>query len=388
MNTLGKITVSSQHFISYHTDFVTEHREHPKRKMDFIFTSSLLVTSIFGAGFDYPVGPGPIDMQNAVIITLVPFISQYETPIQIRFTSIIDETFWQCLAVYHPTALDVVTKERPVVVADNDSIAQYGTSETRMLCSAYASLMVANTLFPEGSTATADLLDSLSLNSSFLSMNSDVANCSLNDSVCLQEVAESHHFYPEIMASIIAKQMIDFLENDGWNADGSIGSDGEECTANCIPYGDTTGYEPDDQNATGYGWQRLTESNGKGFSYQYNHVVPHIGSKAVTKTISRAELESKNASSPDYDYDAEIKLVIDRLADLATNDTAKMMVEYFDDKIAVTVSILFALDSLLQWTWEERQVFLTGYTAAEYDAVLQVWNEKVKLQINGNTTEH
>jgi len=107
-------------------------------------------------------------------------------------------------------------------------------------------------------------------------------------------------------------------------------------------------------------------------------VTPHIGKKAVTKTITRAELESKRAARPRYNYDEEIELVIDRLADLATNDTAKMLVEFFDDKARVFVSILSALDSLLDWSWEERQVFLTGYYAGEYDAVVQAWHEKVR----------
>merc|ERR1712212_469521 len=62
----------------------------------------------------------------------------------------------------------------------------------------------------------------------------------------------------------------------------------------------------------------------------------------------------------------------------ATNDTAKMLVEFFDDKARVMVSILGALDVLLGWSWEERQVFLTGYYAGEYDAVVQAWHEKVR----------
>merc|ERR1712087_330565 len=183
-------------------------------------------------------------------------------------------------------------------------------------------------------------------------------------------------FYPEIMASIIAKQMLHFLANDGWNADGSVGADGGICTANCMPYGDTTGYQP--KRRSHRRWKPLSEDNGKGFSYDYAHVTPHIGKTAVTKAISRSELESHRSAHPKYDYDAEIELVIDRLADLATNDTAKMMVEFFDDKARVMVSILSAMDVLLGWSWEERQGFLTGYYAGEYDSVLQSWHEKVR----------
>ena len=245
-----------------------------------------------------------------------------------------------------------------------------------MLCGAYASLIVSNFLFPESTETHVALLDSLRLDSSFLTMNSDVADCDIDDTVCLQDVAAANGFYPEIMASIIAKQMIHFLENDGWNADGSIGSDGEVCTANCMPYGDTTGYEPKPRSSVR--WKRLSEDNGKGFSYRYSHITPHIGKTAVTKTISRSELESRKAARPKYDYDEEIELVIDRMADLATNDTAKMLVEFFDNKVAVFVAILNAMDMLLGWSWEERQMFLVGYYAREYDAVVQVWLEKVR----------
>ena len=120
--------------------------------------------------------------------------------------------------------------------------------------------MVSNSLFPEGSEAAATLIDALGLDPSFLTMNSDVADCDIDDTVCLQDVAITNGFYPEIMASIIAKQMLHFLANDGWNADGSVGVDGEVCTANCMPYGDTTGYKP--KNRSPVRWKRLSEDNG------------------------------------------------------------------------------------------------------------------------------
>jgi len=341
---------------------------------------AVLVSAVCGAGFEYPTSAfGPLDpstMQNIIIGTGNPFIEEYETPIQVRMTSAICETYWQCLAVYHPTALDVLTKKRPAVVADDETIANYGTTETRMMCGAYASLMVSNSLFPEATGDHAALIDSLGLNSSFLTMNKDVADCDIDDTVCLQDVATLHGFYPEIMASIVAKQMLHFLANDGWNADGSVGVDGEECTANCMPYGDTTGYAP--RRRRHRRWKPLSEDNGKGFSYDYAHITPHIGRTAVTKTIARTELESRDADHPHYDYDAEVALVIERLADLATNDTAKMLVEFFDNKALVFVAILNAAEPLVGWSWEERQLFLVGYYAGEYDAVVQAWLEKVR----------
>jgi len=349
-----------------------------------LISASLLLSALDASGFNYPPEnfapadqfPDPINLQNAVLVSRIGFIVEYETPIQIRFTSIIDETVWQCLAIYHPTALDFITKQRPAVRVDDATLANFGTSETRMMCGTYAAMLVANHCFPEGAESAVALIDSLALDASALTMNVDVDSCDIDDTQCLQDVAYANGYVPEVMASIVAKQMINYLDNDGWNADGSIGPDGDECTSNCMPYGDTTGYEPKLNRRLR--WKPLRENNGKGFSYQYDHVTPHIGKTAVTKTISRQELESNRAPNPRYKYSDEMELVIERLADLATNETAKMLVEYFDDKISVSVSILFALDQLLQWSWEERQVFLTGFTAGEYDAVVQAWHEKVR----------
>ena len=85
---------------------------------------------------------------------------------------------------------------------------------------------------------------------------------------------------------------------------------------------------------------------GRGFFYHYDHVVPHIGDKAKLKVLTRHEFNSRTAPDPQYDYDAEADLVIKRLADLAVNDTQKMLVEFFDDKLNVANLIAVTLASL------------------------------------------
>ena len=74
----------------------------------------------------------------------------------------------------------------------------------------------------------------------------------------------------------------------------------------------------------------------------------------MTRFTSRRTLRQRSSSDPNYDYDKETKLVVQRLKKLATNDTQKMLVEFFDDKLRVGGSILFKLDQLLGWTFEER----------------------------------
>ena len=97
--------------------------------------------------------------------------------------------------------------------------------------------------------------------------------------------------------------------------------------------------------------------------------------------MRRRELERKRASNPNYDYEIETDKVIERLRDLATNDTQKMLVEFFDNKISVVIQLLFALDATLGplgYTWEEKQWFIAGLGAGDYDAVLQSWLEKIR----------
>ncbi len=118
--------------------------------MNILFLFPFILTVIDGTGFDYPsTMPPPITTQNAFFQALDPYVAQYETPIAIRITSIIAETFWNCVAVYHPTAFDFLTKQGPLITADSITITNSGTSETRTLCSTYAIYMILESLMPE-----------------------------------------------------------------------------------------------------------------------------------------------------------------------------------------------------------------------------------------------
>ena len=96
-----------------------------------LLSASLLVSDVNGAGFEYPPFPDPIMMQNFVIATGIPFIQEFETPIQVRITAAQVETFWQCLAVYHPTALGVFTRQRFVTLRSNSFMHTFGCTQTR-----------------------------------------------------------------------------------------------------------------------------------------------------------------------------------------------------------------------------------------------------------------
>lgn len=62
----------------------------------------------------------------------------------------VDQTMWNCVARYHPTALDAITKNDPSTRAPEE----YHTSEARALCIVYA----INKLVPELVPSAVDLV--------------------------------------------------------------------------------------------------------------------------------------------------------------------------------------------------------------------------------------
>ena len=90
-------------------------------------------------------------------------------------------------------------------------------------------------------------------------------------------------------------------------------------------------------------------------------MVPHIGRRAKVKTISKQDLRDNCAPDPEYDYLLEKQLVIDRLTELATNDTQKVLVEFFDDKLVAVTAIIVAFDVEIGWEWEESMYFVLYY---------------------------
>ena len=78
----------------------------------------------------------------------------------------------------------------------------------------------------------------------------------------------------------------------------------------------------------------------------YDHVVPHIGFKGKTRILTRQGLRDRKAANPDYDYEEESAKVIERLQELATNDTQKILIEFFDDKSMVDIGIYSAIGGL------------------------------------------
>eukprot|EP01084_Bolivina_argentea_P274369 467641_1 len=348
----------------------------------------VLVYCTDGSGFQYPDKmPPPMEAQMDFFRAHNSVLDHYETPIQVRMVHALGLIGWNCLAQYHNSALNALYQERPRIQVPDHIVNEYGNSNTTMLCYVYADAIVAKFLLPEITDTMNSILNNFGINTSLSVINQDAIYCN-NNPTCLQTVAESFNYSPDIMGCIVAIEMIDFLNNDGWNADGKINMYGNECTANCRAYSDTTNYIPKNNQyrkkcrAKSKYWTPLIEDNEKGFFYHSNHVTPHIGWTVTPRTMTRHEFESYSATNPDniYNYRLEEELVLERLKKLAHNDTQKMLVEFMDNKRSYAGAIFLSIEDGLrdQWTFEDRQLWLVGNSVSAYDSTLQVWLEKVR----------
>ena len=119
-------------------------------------------------------------------------------------------------------------------------------------------------------------------------------------------------------------------KRDGWNMYGQLNSDGTPCKANCRQYLDPTGgvipfaerranefkFRGSIKKLEAIEWQPLLEDNGRGYFVKQLHVTPHIGRIAQTAVLTREDFESRTSAFPDYDYETEARLVLERMSTL------------------------------------------------------------------------
>ena len=118
--------------------------------------------------FDYPEDmPPPPEMwvEGFASRLHAQNIQKYETPIQVWQTWRLDQTMWNCIAHYHPTALNAITKADPMPRAPE----MYHTSEARALCMIHAVNKLVPELVPISAETISTWLDDLGLDSSIMS---------------------------------------------------------------------------------------------------------------------------------------------------------------------------------------------------------------------------
>lgn len=280
-----------------------------------------------------------------------------------------------------------------VEVGAGSTVVDLYTSDARLMCMASAWATVVQDWVPEASSAVFDYLKlfeypaSIQSNAGFVD---EVVACFDQDgdadSACLRALAESHCYTPYIMGRIIGQQIAEFGKRDGWNMYGDLGSDGSAARFNKCRYTDPTGYKPSYDASDAQlqrKWSPLLEENGGGYFSRQEHVVPHIGSMAKPRLLTRDEINNRTVPTPMYNYTHEALLVASRMANLT--DEKKMLIEFYDDKVAVVFALTQAI-AAKGVPFEYIVNVLVGMTASSYDSTILAWKEKVNHDLVRPTT--
>ncbi|CAN0194683.1 unnamed protein product [Scytosiphon promiscuus] len=199
----------------------------------------------------------------------------------------------------------------------------------------------------------------------------------------------------------LAKAYIDeiniFLdENDGWNADGSMG--GKEYNLvpfSDFPYTDSSGnkwkgYTPENtpyKLTNRKRWQPLMESNDLGYITTQEHVTPHIGVTARFFGFQTPEDETDFASReldrPSYsrsrNYEDEARDVLEQTRITATDPEKQFAISFFDNKFAslIPLKVVFVL-ARPEYTAIDFYRITGKVQLAIYNSIVLAWREKIR----------
>ena len=114
-----------------------------------------------------------------------------------------------------------------------------------------------------------------------------------------------------MLGSVVAADILLFMQTDGWNHLGAIKSVSEDqnipdtaCTANCRPYSDTTGYQPRNnpwEVSDPAGWQPLIETDGNGFFFRLILAVCAVcsyGQRELRSLVGKKKTRDAEKSTP------------------------------------------------------------------------------------------
>eukprot|EP00752_Nemacystus_decipiens_P004023 g3684.t2 len=187
-------------------------------------------------------------------------------------------------------------------------------------------------------------------------------------------------------------------ENDGWNADGSMG--GREF--NRVPFsGDFSMTDSKGNSWTPYTprntpyelvekkkWQPLLESDGLGYISTQEHVTPHIGSTGRYFGFSSKEDEeafaSRKLKKPDYinRYGAVSRDVLAESAITATDGRRQFAISFFDNKfnslIPLKIAYFLRDTTVAEYTTTDFYQVTLEVQLAIYNSVLLTWKEKIR----------
>lgn len=307
-------------------------------------------------------------------------VENLETPIQFRALLYLNLATYNAWSNYHPTAADIFGRTRFKQPSSQFTIENKNTAILYALLRLYEA-SPQSFGGPSGLPAFRKLFRDMGLDPSDTSVNTTspigVGNREGFDTAKL-------------------------LNMDKWNADGLL-------TATqplyALPFQDYSGYTPKNTPWTirfPFRWQPLLETNGLGFFFRQEHVVP-FARDTFMFTMSRQELLRRKVKSP-YDHpDATVHTALKK--DLSTlrrdarkvfktsrmlTERQRLLAELFDNKVNAfkteqnpfgTASIaaavrFFVLGPQLDFTLDEEVIYGLGANIVSYDAMVTVWKEK------------
>mmetsp|Transcript_27444 Transcript_27444/g.40295 ORF Transcript_27444/g.40295 Transcript_27444/m.40295 type:complete len:524 (-) Transcript_27444:180-1751(-) len=337
----------------------------------FLFTAGLVAFSSFKASeacvdptglasemYDaYSFPDPPFGIFGTAILTSLPGIGRYETPIQMRNILGVGTGIYATAAAFETDALEFLGRS--------------DLSEARRRCAGspmfdeHRAVTLAYTVafhFPEFLPTTGPEVREV-----VASWNLDINICDDPNFDCTDIST------PWGLAKSILEDTKAILAVDGWNANGSLSS-----SFNRIPFSDwrTQPYVPVPGNKK---WSPLQEHDGNGFLFRQEHVTPHIGETARSFFLGDADICSRELRKPNYDYEEEARLVLERTYML--DEVTKAQVEYFDSKTTSIVPLQAQYFIRAGFTIDSWEFILTDYVtiATLYEAIIVAWKEKVRL---------
>ena len=197
--------------------------------------------------------------------------------------------------------------------------------------------------------------------------------------------------FPWGLAKCYTQEIYEYIQTDGWNMDGSLTHQHNRQGYQDFSFmDDRKNYYPGYQQKQGpKGWRPLLEGNKKGYFTRQEHITPFIGATGRLYGIGGDTckfMKNRQLGNPHYDYNEEIYASFEATARMAENDTAKMLIEAFDDK--VTSLIFYGIEWAAKQGYSEMQFWTLNAALglAYYDSVILGWREKVRHNLIRPTT--
>lgn len=309
-------------------------------------------------------------------------VDRLETPVQFRALLYLNLANFNAWANFHPTAADIFGRTR------FKQPAATRTTKNKNIACLYALLRVYEASpqsfgGPSGLPSFRKLLSDRGLDPDDRSMDTatviGIGNREGTDTARLMSI-------------------------DGWNAAGDLTSTADLYK---LPFQDYIGYSPVNtpwELKFPFRWQPLLETDGLGFFFRQEHVTPYAG-RGIAFSMTPRDVRRRKVASPFLRPNASGKKLLKKdLVKLRKHakgvfkvsrqltERQRLLAELFDNKVSAfrtdenplgVASIgpavrFFVLGPGLDFNLDEEIIYGLGANIASFDAMVAVWNEKLR----------